>query len=145
MCHLIKIQIGSSFPEMEFTVTLFTGIFGYIVWSWVRILRKFITWCWKKWLSGIYFVCSDEEKATLKNGSISVKPRPIFPRCIFIRCILNKEIHDAIRECEGVGGFMVQNLETHECSWTPILTHTLSLSLCVWIDLYLHSLQQDTD
>ncbi|KAH0905047.1 hypothetical protein HID58_044550, partial [Brassica napus] len=45
-------------------------------------------------------------KRKLKNGSISVKPRPVFPGCIFIRCILNKEIHDAIREVEGVGGFI---------------------------------------
>ncbi|CAH8356373.1 unnamed protein product [Eruca vesicaria subsp. sativa] len=45
-------------------------------------------------------------KRKLKNGSISVKPRPVFPGCIFIRCVLNKEIHDAIREVEGVGGFI---------------------------------------
>uniref|UniRef100_A0A1J3IJK4 Transcription termination/antitermination protein NusG n=1 Tax=Noccaea caerulescens TaxID=107243 RepID=A0A1J3IJK4_NOCCA len=45
-------------------------------------------------------------KRKLKNGSLSVKPKPVFPGCIFIRCILNKEIHDSIRDCDGVGGFI---------------------------------------
>ncbi|ESQ49157.1 hypothetical protein EUTSA_v10021091mg [Eutrema salsugineum] len=45
-------------------------------------------------------------KRKLKNGTLSVKPKPVFPGCIFIRCILNKEIHDSIRECDGVGGFI---------------------------------------
>ncbi|CAN8259977.1 unnamed protein product [Cochlearia groenlandica] len=45
-------------------------------------------------------------KRKLKNGTLSVKPKPVFPGCIFIRCILNKEIHDSIRDCDGVGGFI---------------------------------------
>ncbi|KAK3226235.1 hypothetical protein Dsin_006097 [Dipteronia sinensis] len=45
-------------------------------------------------------------KRKLKNGTYSVKPKPIFPGCIFLRCVLNKEIHDSIRECDGVGGFV---------------------------------------
>lgn len=45
-------------------------------------------------------------KRKLKNGSISVKPKPLFPGCIFLRCVLNKELHDFIRECVGVGGFI---------------------------------------
>ncbi|KAK3031349.1 hypothetical protein RJ639_036057 [Escallonia herrerae] len=45
-------------------------------------------------------------KRILKNGSISVKPKPLFPGCVFLRCVMNKEIHDFIRECEGVGGFI---------------------------------------
>lgn len=45
-------------------------------------------------------------KKKLKNGSISVKPKPLFPGCVFLRCIMNKEIHDFIRECDGVGGFV---------------------------------------
>ncbi|KAF3448881.1 hypothetical protein FNV43_RR09597 [Rhamnella rubrinervis] len=45
-------------------------------------------------------------KRKLKNGSYSVKPKPLFPGCVFLRCILNKEIHDFIRECNGVGGFV---------------------------------------
>ncbi|KAG7576581.1 NusG N-terminal domain superfamily [Arabidopsis thaliana x Arabidopsis arenosa] len=49
---------------------------------------------------------SVQVKRKLKNGSISVKPKPVFPGCIFIRCILNKEIHDSIREVDGVGGFI---------------------------------------
>jgi len=49
---------------------------------------------------------SVQVKRKLKNGSISVKPKPVFPGCIFIRCILNKEIHDSIRDVDGVGGFI---------------------------------------
>ncbi|KAI9154558.1 hypothetical protein LWI28_028080 [Acer negundo] len=45
-------------------------------------------------------------KRKLKNGTYSVKPKPIFPGCIFLRCVLNKEVHDSIRECDGVGGFV---------------------------------------
>ncbi|KAE8696539.1 MIP18 family protein [Hibiscus syriacus] len=47
-----------------------------------------------------------QEKKKLKNGSISVKPKPLFPGCVFLRCVLNKEIHDFIREVDGVGGFV---------------------------------------
>ncbi|KAJ0088510.1 hypothetical protein Patl1_31739 [Pistacia atlantica] len=47
-----------------------------------------------------------QEKRKLKNGSISVKPKAIFPGCVFLRCVLNKEIHDFIRDCEGIGGFV---------------------------------------
>lgn len=42
----------------------------------------------------------------LKNGTISIKPKPIFPGCVFLNCVLNKEVHDFIRECDGVGGFI---------------------------------------
>ncbi|KAK7848511.1 hypothetical protein CFP56_004889 [Quercus suber] len=45
-------------------------------------------------------------KRKLKNGTCSVKPKPQFPGCVFLRCVLNREIHDFIRECEGVGGFV---------------------------------------
>lgn len=47
-----------------------------------------------------------QEKRKLKNGSYSIKARPLFPGCVFLRCILNKELHDFIRECDGVGGFV---------------------------------------
>ncbi|KAL3826075.1 hypothetical protein ACJIZ3_022104 [Penstemon smallii] len=45
-------------------------------------------------------------KRKLKNGTLSVKPKPLFPGCVFLRCVMNKEIHDFVRECEGVGGFV---------------------------------------
>ncbi|WOG92555.1 hypothetical protein DCAR_0311827 [Daucus carota subsp. sativus] len=45
-------------------------------------------------------------KRKLKNGTISNKPKPIFPGCVFLNCVLNKDVHDFIRECEGVGGFI---------------------------------------
>ncbi|PIA54495.1 hypothetical protein AQUCO_00900800v1 [Aquilegia coerulea] len=45
-------------------------------------------------------------KRKLKNGTVSVKQKPLFPGCIFLRCVLNKELHDTIRECPGIGGFI---------------------------------------
>ncbi|XP_061336626.1 uncharacterized protein LOC133283736 [Gastrolobium bilobum] len=45
-------------------------------------------------------------KRRLKNGTYSVKPKPLFPGCIFLRCVLNKELHDFIREYDGIGGFI---------------------------------------
>lgn len=49
---------------------------------------------------------SVKERRKLKNGTYSVKPKPIFPGCVFLWCVLNKEIHDFARECDGVGGFV---------------------------------------
>ncbi|KAF9679997.1 hypothetical protein SADUNF_Sadunf06G0074100 [Salix dunnii] len=49
---------------------------------------------------------SVKERRKLKNGTYSVKPKPIFPGCVFLWCVLNKEIHDFVRECDGVGGFV---------------------------------------
>ncbi|KAF5201292.1 Transcription termination/antitermination protein NusG [Thalictrum thalictroides] len=45
-------------------------------------------------------------KRKLKNGTVSVKPKPPFPGCIFLRCVLNKELYDTIRECLGIGDFI---------------------------------------
>lgn len=45
-------------------------------------------------------------KRRLKNGSISIKAKPLFPGCFFLHCLLDKELHDFIRECDGVGGFI---------------------------------------
>ncbi|GAA0162742.1 hypothetical protein LIER_18770 [Lithospermum erythrorhizon] len=45
-------------------------------------------------------------KRKLKNGTLSVKPKPMFPGCVFLRCVMNKDIHDFVRECDGVGGFV---------------------------------------
>ncbi|MQL86398.1 hypothetical protein Taro_018930 [Colocasia esculenta] len=42
----------------------------------------------------------------LKNGSYSTKSNPLFPGCVFLYCVLNKELHDFVRECDGVGGFL---------------------------------------
>ncbi|XP_059647134.1 uncharacterized protein LOC132293610 [Cornus florida] len=52
------------------------------------------------------YVPAVQVKRKLKNGSYSVKPKPLFPGCVFLRCVLNKEMHDFIRECDGVGGFV---------------------------------------
>ncbi|KAK4270428.1 hypothetical protein QN277_023464 [Acacia crassicarpa] len=45
-------------------------------------------------------------KRRLKNGSYSTTPKPLFPGCIFFRCVLNKELHDFIRDYDGIGGFL---------------------------------------
>ncbi|XP_028549195.1 uncharacterized protein LOC110115623 isoform X2 [Dendrobium catenatum] len=53
----------------------------------------------------VYFPAVREKKK-LKNGSYSEKTNPLFPGCVFLECVLNKEVHDYIRECDGVGGFL---------------------------------------
>ncbi|XP_048226144.1 transcription termination/antitermination protein NusG [Ricinus communis] len=46
-------------------------------------------------------------KTKLKNGTYSIKSKPIYPGCVFLWCVLNKELHDFVREeCAGVGGFI---------------------------------------
>ncbi|KAK4396168.1 protein STRUBBELIG-RECEPTOR FAMILY 7 [Sesamum angolense] len=52
------------------------------------------------------YIPSVQLKTKLKNGSLSVKPKSLFPGCVFLRCVMNKELHDFIRECDGVGGFV---------------------------------------
>lgn len=52
------------------------------------------------------YIPSVQIKRKLKNGSLSVKPKPLFPGCVFLRCVMNKELHDFIRECDGIGGFV---------------------------------------
>ncbi|EPS70831.1 hypothetical protein M569_03928, partial [Genlisea aurea] len=53
----------------------------------------------------VYFP-SVQIKKKLKNGSISVKSKPLFPGCAFLWCVLNKELHEFIRDCDRVGGFV---------------------------------------
>lgn len=45
-------------------------------------------------------------KRRLKNGSYSIKPKSLFPGCVFLRCLMNKELHDFIKEYDGIGGFL---------------------------------------
>ncbi|KAL2554738.1 plastid transcriptionally active 13 [Forsythia ovata] len=52
------------------------------------------------------YIPSIQIKRKLKNGSLSVKPKPLFPGCVFLKCVMNKELHDFIRECDGIGGFV---------------------------------------
>ncbi|PSS32658.1 Transcription termination/antitermination protein like [Actinidia chinensis var. chinensis] len=49
-------------------------------------------------------------KRKLKNGSYSVKQKPLFPGRVFLRSVLNKEIHDFIRECDGIRGFIASKV-----------------------------------
>lgn len=53
----------------------------------------------------VYFPAVREKKK-LKNGSYSEKTKPLLPGCVFLECVLNKEVHDYVRECDGVGGFL---------------------------------------
>lgn len=46
------------------------------------------------------------DRRKLKNGTYSVKAKPLFPGCVFLRCVLDKEIHDFVTELDGVGGFI---------------------------------------
>ncbi|KAG9453257.1 hypothetical protein H6P81_006161 [Aristolochia fimbriata] len=52
------------------------------------------------------YVPSVQVKKKLKNGTFSEKLNPLFPGCVFLWCELNKTIHDFVRECNGVGGFL---------------------------------------
>ncbi|KAL6987706.1 hypothetical protein U1Q18_013455 [Sarracenia purpurea var. burkii] len=52
------------------------------------------------------YVPAVQVKRKLKNGSHSVKPKPLFPGCVFLWCVMNKEVHDSIRECDGIRGFV---------------------------------------
>ncbi|XP_019162506.1 PREDICTED: uncharacterized protein LOC109158999 [Ipomoea nil] len=52
------------------------------------------------------YIPSVQTKRILKNGTLSVKPKSLFPGCMFLKCVLNKDIHDFIRECDGIGGFV---------------------------------------
>ncbi|GJX47594.1 plastid transcriptionally active 13 [Tanacetum coccineum] len=53
------------------------------------------------------FTAAVDEKTKLKSGKISIKPKPLYPGCVFLHCILNRELHNFIKEdCEGVGGFI---------------------------------------
>ncbi|KAJ4834740.1 hypothetical protein Tsubulata_012573 [Turnera subulata] len=51
------------------------------------------------------YVPSVEEKKRSRAGTISVKRKPVHEGTIFLHGILNKEIHDFIRESHGVGYF----------------------------------------
>lgn len=52
------------------------------------------------------YIPSIQIKRKLKNGTLSIKPKSLFPGCVFLKCVMNKELHDFIRECDGVGGFV---------------------------------------
>nr|GMC88409.1 transcription termination/antitermination protein NusG [Ipomoea batatas] len=52
------------------------------------------------------YIPSVQTKRILKNGTLSIKPKALFPGCVFLKCVLNKDIHDFIRECDGIGGFV---------------------------------------
>ncbi|KAK7390611.1 hypothetical protein VNO78_25933 [Psophocarpus tetragonolobus] len=52
------------------------------------------------------YIPSVNVKRRLKDGTYSVKPKQLFPGCVFLRCVMNKDLHDFIREYDGVGGFL---------------------------------------
>ncbi|GAB2272909.1 hypothetical protein Dimus_007726 [Dionaea muscipula] len=52
------------------------------------------------------YVPAVQQKIKSKKGSYNIKSKPLFPGSVFLRCVLNKEIHDFIKECVGVRGFV---------------------------------------
>ncbi|KAE9447698.1 hypothetical protein C3L33_20379, partial [Rhododendron williamsianum] len=62
-----------------------------------------------QYISGVYFPSVNETRK-LKNGSLSVKSKALYPGSVFLRCVLNTEIHDFVRECRGVGGFVANKV-----------------------------------
>ncbi|XP_072968609.1 uncharacterized protein [Typha angustifolia] len=68
------------------------------------------------------------EKKKLKNGTYNVKSKPLFAGCVFLHCVLNKDIHDFIRECDGVGGFVGSRVGN-----TPLLDFRCLARRALWI------------
>ncbi|CAH9130582.1 unnamed protein product [Cuscuta epithymum] len=52
------------------------------------------------------YIPSVQIKRKLKSGKFSVKPKPLFPGNAFVRCMMNREIHNFIKDYEGIGGFI---------------------------------------
>lgn len=67
------------------------------------------------------YIASIQIKRKLKNGTISIKPKPIFPGCVFLKCVMNKDVHDFIRECDGLEGLLDQRLEIRKASYFFII------------------------
>ncbi|KAF7142832.1 hypothetical protein RHSIM_Rhsim05G0202600 [Rhododendron simsii] len=57
----------------------------------------------------VYFPSVNETRK-LKNGSLSVKSKALYPGSVFLRCVLNTEIHDFVRDYRGVGGFVANKV-----------------------------------
>lgn len=99
------------------------GIFEYKAESLARALSKnYPDMEFKTYIPAV------QEKRKLKNGSFSVKSKPLYPGCIFLRCVMNKEIHDFIRECYGVQGFIgsqVGNTKRQIIKPRPVSEHDM--------------------
>lgn len=52
------------------------------------------------------YMAKVEMKNKLKSGKYSTKTKQLYPGCVFLRCVLNRQIHNFIKEINGVGGFI---------------------------------------
>ncbi|KAL0338234.1 UNVERIFIED_CONTAM: hypothetical protein Sangu_1345500 [Sesamum angustifolium] len=85
--------MARTFPDMEFKGKL--NKFYLPVESNSSILRI---------NPSLHSICPTQNK--IKEWLSFCKPKSLFPGCVFLRCVMNKELHDFIRECDGVGGFV---------------------------------------
>lgn len=99
------------------------GSFEYKAGSLARVLAKnYPDMEFKTYIPAV------QEKRKLKNGSFSVKSKQLLPGCVFLRCVLNKELHDFVRECYGVGGFVgskVGNTKRQIIKPRPVSEHDM--------------------
>ncbi|KAI8556812.1 hypothetical protein RHMOL_Rhmol05G0284400 [Rhododendron molle] len=93
-------SLARKFPDVDFKV---------IELDWIVELLDFGLMGDGTVLSEVYFPSVNETRK-LKNGSLSVKSKALYPGSVFLRCVLNTEIHDFVRQCRGVGGFVANKV-----------------------------------
>ncbi|XP_078162121.1 plastid transcriptionally active 13 [Carex rostrata] len=54
-----------------------------------------------------------------KDGIILTKQKPLLPGTMYLHCILDRQVHDFVKNCQGVGGFVGSQIEaSHEQYFT---------------------------
>lgn len=46
-----------------------------------------------------------------KDGVILIKQKPLVPGTMYLHCILDRQVHDFVKNCQGVGGFVGSQIE----------------------------------
>ncbi|KAF3334587.1 Transcription termination/antitermination protein NusG [Carex littledalei] len=50
-----------------------------------------------------------------KDGAILIKQKPLVPGTMYLHCILDRQVHDFVKNCQGIGGFVGSQIEaSHE-------------------------------
>ncbi|KAJ1702717.1 hypothetical protein LUZ63_002496 [Rhynchospora breviuscula] len=57
---------------------------------------------------------SVRESRKLKDGTIRIKHRPIVPGIMYLHCKLNRQVHDFVKTCQGVQGFLGSQIEANK-------------------------------
>ncbi|KAJ4746267.1 Transcription termination/antitermination protein NusG [Rhynchospora pubera] len=57
---------------------------------------------------------SVRESRKLKDGTIRIKHRPIVPGTMYLHCKLNRQVHDFLKTCPGVQGFLGSQIEANK-------------------------------